>query len=250
MGPMGVQTPPHTAFGPPHGYMQNQGIQGMYAMQLGAGNQMSHYGGMQAPQNLNPQMQPPLYSSSSVVRVFWMIKLKRRGTFQPMRSTGFHQNGPMAPPYARQPSVIDLTGPMPGASTSNVPFQNINQHQQTTPQFPVSHHTPQTMHMVPSSSMHQRRELFPEGSSIVLALVLSVGNHTSFWMLMKKTMQDTILDLHFDTVFDACPICSCHTSIRARWVKQLEFLQKSFDSESWGCTSLLQKFSVNLPTSS
>jgi hypothetical protein len=50
--------------------MQNQGIQGMYAMQLGAGNQMSHYGGMQAPQNLNPQMQPPLYSSSSVVRVF------------------------------------------------------------------------------------------------------------------------------------------------------------------------------------
>ncbi|VDM59016.1 unnamed protein product [Angiostrongylus costaricensis] len=27
---------------------------------------------------------------------------------------------------------------------------------------------------------------------------------------------DTILDLHFDSVFDACPICSCNTSIRAR----------------------------------
>ncbi|PAV60821.1 hypothetical protein WR25_14684 isoform Q [Diploscapter pachys] len=206
MGPMGAQTPPHAAFGPPHGYMHNQGIQGMYAMQLGAGNQMSHYGGMQAPQNLNSQMQPPLYSSSSV----------------PMRSTGFHQNGPMAPPYARQPSIIDLTGPMSGASTSNAPFQNINQHQQTTPQFPVSHHTPQTMHMVPSSSMHQRRELVPEGSSIVLALVLS----------------DTILDLHFDTVFDACPICSCHTSIRARelgmYITPPEILRQPADQQLIG----------------
>ena len=79
MGPMGVQTPPHTAFGPPHGYMHNQGIQGMYAMQLSAANQMGHYGGMQGPQNLNPQMQPPLYSSSSssIVGVFLSDKIEK-----------------------------------------------------------------------------------------------------------------------------------------------------------------------------
>ncbi|VDO30102.1 unnamed protein product [Haemonchus placei] len=41
---------------------------------------------------------------------------------------------------------------------------------------------------------------FAEGASVVLAIIL----------------QDTILDLHFDSVFDACPICSCNTSIRAR----------------------------------
>uniref|UniRef100_A0A0K0CV32 Mediator of RNA polymerase II transcription subunit 13 n=1 Tax=Angiostrongylus cantonensis TaxID=6313 RepID=A0A0K0CV32_ANGCA len=33
---------------------------------------------------------------------------------------------------------------------------------------------------------------------------------------MQMIQQDTILDLHFDSVFDACPICSCNTSIRAR----------------------------------
>ncbi|CAI2341364.1 unnamed protein product [Caenorhabditis sp. 36 PRJEB53466] len=40
----------------------------------------------------------------------------------------------------------------------------------------------------------------PEGDSLSIAIILS----------------DTILDLHFDSVFDACPICSCSVSIRSR----------------------------------
>ncbi|KAM3719730.1 Mediator of RNA polymerase II transcription subunit [Dirofilaria immitis] len=40
----------------------------------------------------------------------------------------------------------------------------------------------------------------PEGKSLVLAVLL----------------QDTVLDLHYDSVFDACPICSCNGSIRAK----------------------------------
>ncbi|CAL2032838.1 unnamed protein product [Caenorhabditis brenneri] len=40
----------------------------------------------------------------------------------------------------------------------------------------------------------------PRGDSLTVAIVLS----------------DTLLDLHFDSVFDACPICSCSVSIRSR----------------------------------
>lgn len=40
----------------------------------------------------------------------------------------------------------------------------------------------------------------PEGKSLVLAVLL----------------QDTVLDLHYDSVFDACPICSCNGNIRAK----------------------------------
>lgn len=40
----------------------------------------------------------------------------------------------------------------------------------------------------------------PEGKSLVLAVLL----------------QDTVLDLHYDSVFDACPICSCNGSIKAK----------------------------------
>ncbi|CAG9533297.1 unnamed protein product [Cercopithifilaria johnstoni] len=40
----------------------------------------------------------------------------------------------------------------------------------------------------------------PEGKSLVLAVLL----------------QDTVLDLHYDSVFDSCPICSCNGSIRAK----------------------------------
>lgn len=40
----------------------------------------------------------------------------------------------------------------------------------------------------------------PRGDSLTIAIVLS----------------DTLLDLHFDSVFDACPICSCSVSIRSR----------------------------------
>ena len=29
-------------------------------------------------------------------------------------------------------------------------------------------------------------------------------------------MQDTVLDLHYDSVFDACPICSCNGNIRTK----------------------------------
>uniref|UniRef100_A0A8R1TKB8 Mediator of RNA polymerase II transcription subunit 13 n=2 Tax=Onchocerca TaxID=6281 RepID=A0A8R1TKB8_ONCVO len=48
---------------------------------------------------------------------------------------------------------------------------------------------------VPPSRMR-----YPEGKSLVLAVLL----------------QDTVLDLHYDSVFDACPICSCNGSIRAK----------------------------------
>ncbi|VDN07598.1 unnamed protein product [Thelazia callipaeda] len=41
---------------------------------------------------------------------------------------------------------------------------------------------------------------YPEGKSLVLAVLL----------------QDTVLDLHYDSVFDACPICSCNGNIRAK----------------------------------
>ncbi|MFH4976590.1 hypothetical protein AB6A40_003299 [Gnathostoma spinigerum] len=40
----------------------------------------------------------------------------------------------------------------------------------------------------------------PEGKSLVLSVLL----------------QDTVLDLHYDSVFDACPICSCNGNIRAK----------------------------------
>uniref|UniRef100_A0A8R1EJ77 Mediator of RNA polymerase II transcription subunit 13 n=1 Tax=Caenorhabditis japonica TaxID=281687 RepID=A0A8R1EJ77_CAEJA len=40
----------------------------------------------------------------------------------------------------------------------------------------------------------------PEGDSLTIAILLS----------------DTILDLHYDSVFDSCPICSCSVSIRSR----------------------------------
>ncbi|KIH50240.1 hypothetical protein ANCDUO_19682, partial [Ancylostoma duodenale] len=55
---------------------------------------------------------------------------------------------------------------------------------------------------MPMATQPSREVMVPyaEGSSVVLAIIL----------------QDTILDLHFDSVFDACPICSCNTSIRAR----------------------------------
>lgn len=42
--------------------------------------------------------------------------------------------------------------------------------------------------------------IHPEGKSLVLAVLL----------------QDTVLDLHYDTVFDSCPICSCNGNIRAK----------------------------------
>uniref|UniRef100_A0A1I7UBP5 Mediator of RNA polymerase II transcription subunit 13 n=1 Tax=Caenorhabditis tropicalis TaxID=1561998 RepID=A0A1I7UBP5_9PELO len=55
---------------------------------------------------------------------------------------------------------------------------------------------------------YKRHEIFnrspdhnvPRGDSLTVAIVLS----------------DTLLDLHFDSVFDACPICSCSVSIRSR----------------------------------
>lgn len=28
-------------------------------------------------------------------------------------------------------------------------------------------------------------------------------------------MRDSVLDLHYDSIFDACPICCCNTNIRA-----------------------------------
>lgn len=46
----------------------------------------------------------------------------------------------------------------------------------------------------------QQEQMMLEGVSLPLSLLL----------------QDTILDLHYDTVFDACPICSCNTAIKAR----------------------------------
>uniref|UniRef100_A0A1I7VHE0 Mediator of RNA polymerase II transcription subunit 13 n=1 Tax=Loa loa TaxID=7209 RepID=A0A1I7VHE0_LOALO len=49
---------------------------------------------------------------------------------------------------------------------------------------------------VPTSNIRTN----PEGKSLVLAVLL----------------QDTVLDLHYDSVFDACPICSCNGSIRAK----------------------------------
>uniref|UniRef100_A0A0R3RUW1 Mediator of RNA polymerase II transcription subunit 13 n=1 Tax=Elaeophora elaphi TaxID=1147741 RepID=A0A0R3RUW1_9BILA len=53
---------------------------------------------------------------------------------------------------------------------------------------------------VPSSNMSNSTRTHPEGKSLVLAVLL----------------QDTVLDLHYDSVFDACPICSCNGSIRAK----------------------------------
>lgn len=47
----------------------------------------------------------------------------------------------------------------------------------------------------------------PEGKSLVLAVLL----------------QDTVLDLHYDSVFDACPICSCNGNIRAKVVLKICF---------------------------
>lgn len=58
----------------------------------------------------------------------------------------------------------------------------------------------------------------PEGKSLVLAVLL----------------QDTVLDLHYDSVFDACPICSCNGSIRAKvGVFDLAVIQCPIGSKSW-----------------
>ncbi|VDK47658.1 unnamed protein product [Anisakis simplex] len=91
------------------------------------------------------------------------------------------------------------------------------------PQQQHPHGTP-TGQMVPAKAV----PLHPEGKSLVLAILL----------------QDTVLDLHYDCVFDACPICSCNANIRAKelgmYITPPEVLRQS---------PAQQQLVVNKPTS-
>uniref|UniRef100_A0A915DHM3 Mediator of RNA polymerase II transcription subunit 13 n=1 Tax=Ditylenchus dipsaci TaxID=166011 RepID=A0A915DHM3_9BILA len=45
------------------------------------------------------------------------------------------------------------------------------------------------------------------------AIINSLQNGRSF--VVAVLMQDTVIDLHYDSIFDACPICCCKSNIRA-----------------------------------
>ncbi|KAE9552127.1 hypothetical protein FO519_004663 [Halicephalobus sp. NKZ332] len=48
----------------------------------------------------------------------------------------------------------------------------------------------------------------PDGKQALKKLQKTIG------YIFASLLRDTTFDLHFDTVFDSCPLCSCHESIR------------------------------------
>ncbi|GMS84839.1 hypothetical protein PENTCL1PPCAC_7014 [Pristionchus entomophagus] len=65
-----------------------------------------------------------------------------------------------------------------------------------------------------------------------------VGGSEGLSIVAAVMLQDTILNLHFDWVFDSCPICACTTSIKSRdlgvYIKPPEALEESVAvQEEW-----------------
>ncbi|KAJ1346251.1 Let-19p [Parelaphostrongylus tenuis] len=119
-----------------------------------------------------------------------------------------HASAPPAYPGAHVPSAYVPMNPIqPMQSPHMRQMQKMQQMMPAQVQMPIMNSFASNTSASSNGNMQltasQSREVvlpYAEGSSVVLAIVL----------------QDTILDLHFDSVFDACPICSCNTSIRAR----------------------------------
>nr|CDJ81489.1 Mediator complex domain containing protein [Haemonchus contortus] len=105
----------------------------------------------------------------------------------PPAYNSMNQMQPMQPPHMRQMQMMQQMMP------SQTPMPMMNSYGNNGP-------ANGNMQFAPPPANREVIVPFAEGASVVLAIIL----------------QDTILDLHFDSVFDACPICSCNTSIRAR----------------------------------
>ncbi|GMR37170.1 hypothetical protein PMAYCL1PPCAC_07365 [Pristionchus mayeri] len=66
-----------------------------------------------------------------------------------------------------------------------------------------------------------------------------MGGSEGLSIVVAVMLQDTILNLHFDWVFDSCPICACTTSIRSRelgvYIRPPDVLEESVEMQNmWG----------------
>ena len=66
-----------------------------------------------------------------------------------------------------------------------------------------------------TSKMHQDFLLNTKlCNSSLITLLIQVG-YLQVCLILKFFIQDTIADLHYDIVFDACPLCCCNSNIRS-----------------------------------
>lgn len=85
--------------------------------------------------------------------------------------------------------------------------------QQRTPSMPPSVTANQNVFSVdePSSVFHiQRSQADQTKTEEILSLFQSCQSR-----IIVVLMRDTLIDLHYDSVFDSCPICSCNANIRS-----------------------------------
>ncbi|KAK6732946.1 hypothetical protein RB195_016991 [Necator americanus] len=223
-GPMG---PPYGPSSGPYGQMMpppnsvqqlNNFVHGPM-FNTAAGQMNPHH-----PMGMGPMGQPmgqPMYPGAPG-QMPMMQPCSTSGYGGPPMMGGYGPTGPnmMGPPHPNAPPAY------PGAPGPPPPYGSMNQMQPMQPPHIRQMQMNSMQQMMPSQSpmpmmnsygttgpgpagggmqiaTQPPREVivpYAEGSSVVLAIIL----------------QDTILDLHFDSVFDACPICSCNTSIRAR----------------------------------
>lgn len=109
----------------------------------------------------------------------------------------------------------------PGIQMNSGPG-NANFQQQRTPSMPpsvtannfdVASVANQSVFSVedPASALHgQRSQIDQAKVDEILSLFQNCRSR-----LIAVLMKDTIMDLHYDSVFDACPICSCNANIRS-----------------------------------
>ncbi|CAJ0959877.1 unnamed protein product, partial [Mesorhabditis belari] len=113
--------------------------------------------------------------------------------YQPAPSHGHPTYGapPMPPHMLQRQSSVFMNSPQ---THSSVP----------TPSSNVSSQHPSTPLIVKQELPDPEQDQENQSSSLLPSLPLSL------------LLSDTILNLHYDSTFDSCPICSCNSSIRAR----------------------------------
>lgn len=249
MGPGGYPGGPQHPLGPFPGPMGAPGMMGRQPGTFGPGMQMGMPPSQQQQQQMygqqmrNPMMNPaamgrgqmpPPYGAPSAGGPGFYGNQYTGGNFPPQTSVqqlnNFvnqprfgtpNQGGPFGPMGGPQnPMMPGQFGANPfGGMDQQSQFNAMRQAQFGQPPMGMAGQqrmgmgmqmpqqlgrTPSTQAMVPMSqtanSVIPKEPQMPEGESVVLAIILS----------------DTILDLHYDSFLDSCPICSCNVSIRAR----------------------------------
>ncbi|CAJ0585616.1 unnamed protein product, partial [Mesorhabditis spiculigera] len=225
---MGGGVGPQPVMGPPMGPPQSMGHHGMmgHHQPMMMGGPQGHVNPMMNQQPQQP-MGPPSVPPQMAQQHMWQRDY-RMGGFGPGPShpgMGGPQEGMYPPP---QPAISYPSGPFGGYQPAPShghpqygappmaprPMPQLGPPGMMAPQQPSAvgpyggHPHQQMPSLGPPASLFKQEMLPEQPVDPSLALLPSLP--------LSLLLSDTILDLHFDSNFDACPLCSCNASIKTR----------------------------------